>query len=166
MLDQTPGLRFFLPGKSKDGWWSFEQMEKQCKDMLDAIEMTEGDIQAVIEADYSAGHARQQADGLNVADMNVKYGGKQKALCNTTITQGCLGPGEAKMYFADGKWSTRPSEGAQEFDLKLQPGDTQCMSFAPNAPPPFYDCDAPREDVYETELERDKRERKQSGWCS
>ena len=41
-------------------------------------------------------------------------------------------------------------------NLKLKSGETQTMSFASNAPPPFYPCDAPMLDVMGRKV-RDKR---------
>ena len=41
-------------------------------------------------------------------------------------------------------------------DLKLQLGDTQCMAFAADGPPPFYRWGAPATDVMGTKG-RDKR---------
>ena len=58
--------------------------------------------QLAIEIDHSAGHAKYLPDGLHVSNMNVKYGGKQKVLRDSIMTEGCLGPGEAKMYLDDG----------------------------------------------------------------
>lgn len=39
---------------------------------------------------------------LHASKMNVKYGGKQKILRASAVTERCLGLGEAKMYLADG----------------------------------------------------------------
>lgn len=75
--------------------------------------------------------------------MNMRYGGNQRILRNTVITEGCLGPGEAKMYFKDGRWSTTWTEGATMVNLKPRVGQTQVRTFAPGSPPPFYDWDAP-----------------------
>ncbi|CAM9599800.1 unnamed protein product, partial [Pylaiella littoralis] len=146
-LTRSPGKRFLDYGKNKDGYWNFEMFKEQVVDVLDVYEFLEPDMQVVVEVDHSAGHAKQREDGLHVSNMNVKYGGKQKVLRDTVMVEGCLGPGEAKMYFANGKWSTQFSEGAVCIDQKLKMGETQTSTFAVGAPPPFYDWEAPRKDT-------------------
>ena len=132
---------------NKDGFWGYEQFKEQIEDVLDVLEHLDDGMQMVIEVDHSSGHAKQREDGLHVSNMNVKYGGKQKKLRDTVMTKECLGPEEAKMYFANGKWSTNSSEGAVVIDLKLKVGEKQTSTFAAGAPPPFYDWEAPRKDT-------------------
>ena len=112
----------------------------------------------MIAVDHSAGHAKYREDGLHVGNMNVRFGGKQRALRDTNMVEGCLGPGEAKMYLNRGAWGTQFIEGVttRTVDLNPKPGETQTMSFPPNAPPPFYACDAPRSDVMGRKV-RDKQ---------
>ena len=99
----------------------------------------------MIEVDHSAGHAKYREDGLHVGNMNVRSGGTQRALRDTIMVEGCLGPGDAKMYLNRGAWSTQFIEGVtRTVDLKPKSGETQTMSFPPNAPPPLYACDVPR----------------------
>ncbi|CAN0216615.1 unnamed protein product, partial [Ascophyllum nodosum] len=121
-LKRSPGLRFLVVGKNKDGFWGYDQFKEQIEDVLDVLEHLDDGMQMVIEGDHSSGHAKQREDGLHVSDMNVKYGGKQKKLRDTVMTKECFGPEEAKMYFANGKWSTNSSEGAVVIDLKLMVG--------------------------------------------
>lgn len=163
-LDKSPGTRFLVFGKNKGGFWGFDEFQQQTTDVMDVIEP---DMQLVIEVDHSAGHAKGREDGLHVTNMNVKYGGKQKVLRDSIMTEGCLGPGEAKMYRADGKWSTTFSEGAKVVDLKLKVGDTQRMTFAPGAPPPpFYDWDAlPHNQVVGTTAKNKRKRKSGTGVC-
>ncbi|CAN0430198.1 unnamed protein product, partial [Pylaiella littoralis] len=155
-LKRSPGVRYLEYGKNKDGYWGYDKFKEQIEDVLDAAECLEPDLQLTVEIDHSSGHTKQREDGLHVSNMNVKYGGKQKVLRDTVVTEDWLGPGEAKMYFADGKWSTKYSEGAEVVDLKLKAGNTQSSTFAEGAPPPFYDWDAPRTDVKVTEGTKEK----------
>ncbi|CAN0317357.1 unnamed protein product, partial [Hapterophycus canaliculatus] len=94
-LSRSPGLRFLVYGGQKDGCWGFDQFREQVEDMMDAHEVIEPHMQLVIEVDHSSGHAKQREDGLNVANMNVRYGGKQRVLRDTVMTEGCVGPSEA-----------------------------------------------------------------------
>ncbi|CAB1104406.1 unnamed protein product [Ectocarpus sp. CCAP 1310/34] len=147
VLTRSPGLRFLQYGKNKDGYWGYDEFKEQIEDVLDVLDVFEPDMQVVVEIDHSSGHTRQREDGLHVGNMNVKYGGKQKVLRDTVMTEGCLGPEEAKMYLSNGKWSTEFTEGAEVYDMKLKVGDTQTSTFAAGSPPPFYEWDAPRKDV-------------------
>ncbi|CAM9660150.1 unnamed protein product [Ectocarpus sp. 12 AP-2014] len=147
VLTRSPGLRFLQYGKNKDGYWGYDEFKEQIEDVLDVLDVVEPDMQVVVEIDHSSGHTRQREDGLHVGNMNVKYGGKQKVLRDTVMTEGCLGPEEAKMYLSNGKWSTEFTEGAEVYDMKLKVGDTQTSTFAAGSPPPFYEWDAPRKDV-------------------
>ncbi|CAM9278484.1 unnamed protein product, partial [Ectocarpus sp. 12 AP-2014] len=104
--------RFLEYGKGKDGYWGYDQFEEQVEDVMDVLEHTDPDMQIVFEVDHSSGHGKQREDGLHVSNMNVKYGGKQKVLRDSVMTEESLGPEEAKMYFANGRWSTKFSEGA------------------------------------------------------
>ena len=71
---------------------------------MDCFDVLYPDLQLMVEVDHSAGHAKFREDGLHVGNMNVKYGGKQKIMRDTTMTEGCVGPGEAKMHLNSGKW--------------------------------------------------------------
>ncbi|CAM9799266.1 unnamed protein product, partial [Scytosiphon promiscuus] len=94
-LLESPGLRFLECGRNKSGYWGFDQFKEQTEDMMDAHEYLDPDMQLVIEVDHSSGHAKQREDGLHVGNMNAKYGGKQKHLRDTVLTEGCVGPEEA-----------------------------------------------------------------------
>ena len=148
-LKESPGTRFLVHGKNKEGFWGYEQFEKQVVDVLDVLEVLYPDKQLVLEVDHSSGHAKYRPDGLHVSNMNVKYGGKQKELRDSVMTEGCLGPREAKMYLNKGKWSTEfvAGETTSIVDLKPQLGKVQRIYFGEGCPPPFYACDAPEQDV-------------------
>ena len=133
-LKETPGLRFLLPGKNREGYWGFADFEQQTIDIMDCLEQIEPEKQLAIEVDHSAGHAKYLPDGLHVANMNVKYGGKQKVLRDSVMTEGCLGPRPAKMYLNGGEWSTKfdPVLITKTVDLKPKLGEVQRMSFGPD----------------------------------
>lgn len=52
------------------------------------------------------------------------------------------GLGKARMHCKDGCWSTTSTKRATVVELKLWVGQTQSISFAPDAPLPFYDWNA------------------------
>ncbi|CAM9286210.1 unnamed protein product [Sphacelaria rigidula] len=142
-LQRTPGSRHLVFGKNKGGYWGFEQFEKHVVDAMDVLEVIEPEKQIVFEVDHSAGHAKMREDGLHTSSMNVKYGGRQKVLRDTTMTEGCLGSAQATMYKLGETWSTEYRVGATPHPKKLKVGDTKCMTFKSGDPPPFYDVDAP-----------------------
>ena len=63
---------------------------------MDELETLYPGKKLVIEVDHSSGNAKYLPDGLHVSNMNVRYGGKQRKLRASTMTEGCLGPREAK----------------------------------------------------------------------
>ena len=133
-------------------------------DVMDCFNAIYPDKQLMIEIDHSSGHAKYRDDGLHVVHMNVKFGGKQRVLRNTIITEGCVGAGQAKTY-SNGRddneeWTTDFVEGVtrKTVDVKVAVGDTQRMSFGAIDPPPFYDCSAPRYDTKETKHEHRRRQ--------
>lgn len=138
-LKETPGTRFLLPGKNREGYWGFADFEEQTIDVMDCLEVIEPGKQLAIEVDHSAGHAKYLPEGLHVANMNVKYGGKQKDLGDSVMTEGCLGTRAAEMYLYDDKWRSRRIPGRapkKVVDLKLKLGEVQSMKFGANDPPP------------------------------
>ena len=95
-LKESPGTRFLVHGKNKEGYWGYAQFEEQVVDVMDVLEALYPGYQLMIEVDHSAGHAKYREDGLHVGNMNVRFGGKQRAL-RDTIMERCLGPGETKV---------------------------------------------------------------------
>ena len=147
-LEATPGTRFLLPWKNKGGYWGFAEFDEQIIEVMDCPEVLEPNRQIAIEVDHSAGHAKCLPEGLHVANMNANYRGRQKALRDSVMTEECLSPGNATMYLNDGKWSTNfvPELTTRIMNCKPKVGEVQSMSLAEDAPPPFYDWEAPAED--------------------
>ena len=97
-------------------------------DVTDVLEALYPGYQLMIEVDHSAGYAKYRGDGLHVGNMNVSFGGKQRALRDTIMVERCFGPGEAKMYLNRGAWSTQFIEGVtRTVDLKPRSGEMQTM---------------------------------------
>lgn len=55
---------------------------------MDCFEIVEPHTQLAIEVDHSAGHAKYLPEWLHVANMDVKYGGKQKVLRDSVVIEG------------------------------------------------------------------------------
>eukprot|EP00733_Pompholyxophrys_punicea_P000304 Pompholyxophrys_punicea_v1_NODE_71_length_3757_cov_5.265460.p4 type:complete len:148 gc:universal NODE_71_length_3757_cov_5.265460:1860-2303(+) len=92
-------------------------------------------ISLIGEFDWSSGHSSHKVDGLHPANMNVQYGGKQKVVHDSIVTEDCLGSELAVMKF-----------NGTVLDKKLKLGDKQSMVFLPGDPPPFYFLDCPTHD--------------------
>ena len=109
--------------------------------MIDSLEVLEPNRQIAIEVDHSAGHVKYLLKGLHVANMHTKYGEKQRALCDSVMTEECLGPRNAPMYPNGGKWSTNfvPELTTRIVDSKPKAGEVQSLSFAEDAPSPSCD---------------------------
>ena len=136
-LQESPGARFVVHRRNKEGYWGYAQFEEQVVDMMDVLEALYPDYQLMIEVDHSAGLVKYREDGLHVGDMNVRFGGKQRALRDTIMTEWYLGPGEAKINVNRCMWSTKYIEGTttRTVDFKPKLGEAQTMSFSPGAPP-------------------------------
>ena len=97
-LKATLGTRFLLPGKNREGYWGFAEFNEQVIDVINCLEVLEPNRQIAIEVDRSTRHAKYLPEGLHMANMNAKDGGKQRALCDSVMTEECLSPGNATMY--------------------------------------------------------------------
>jgi hypothetical protein len=143
-LDRSPGLRFLLYGKNKEGWWDHEMFSAQCTDIIDAFEFLYPAWQLAQEVDHSSGHGKYKADGLLVLAMNKGYGGKQRGMRDTVVDDKCLGNEPAIIKWTD-------ENGVEHVrDCKLKPGDKQSFTFKADDPPPFYFPTAPQLDRAET----------------
>ena len=156
--EATPGMRFLLPGENSEGYWGFAEFEEQVIDVMDFLEVLEHNRQIAIEVGRSAGHTKYLPEDQHVANMNAKYGGKQRVLRDSAMTEECLGPGKATMYLNGEKWSTNfvPELTTRIVDCKVKVGEVQSMSFAEDTPPPFYDWEAPAKD---TKVEKANKEK-------
>ena len=71
-LKKSPGIEYLKYGKGKEGYWRYDDIEKQTMDMLDVYEALYPGYQAVMEFDWSSGHAKGQEDGLYLSKMNLR----------------------------------------------------------------------------------------------
>ena len=159
-LKESPGTRLLVHDKNKEGYWGHAQFEEQVVDVMDVLEALYPCYLLMIEVDHSAGHAKYRENGLHVRNMNVRFGGRQRALAaGYHYGRGVLGSvGGEDVYLNRDAWSTQFIEGVttRTVDMKPESGETQITSFPPIAPPPFYACDAPRSDVMRRKV-RDKQ---------
>ena len=163
-LIESPGVRFFLYGKNKEGYWNYNHMALQMEGVLDCAGVLYGPSSAAVadakarappevnadwpfgfatlpEMDWSSGHGRTKADGLDHAKMNDKSGGAQPLMRTTVVCAEDLGPYEAKLVIST-------SNGKTELrDCKIKPGGEQRMVFGERDLPPHYALDTPKADV-------------------
>lgn len=92
-LETSPSVRFLSYGKSKDGYWTYDNFAEQVVDVLDMYEALYPNAQVLLEVDWSSGHSKHREDALNVAAMGVNLGGKQKTPHPSKMVVGCLGEG-------------------------------------------------------------------------
>ena len=88
-----PFVREFSYGANKDGYWSYEHLIVQleyCMDVLMTL-FSEDEYEIQFLVDHSCGHDRQKEDGLNIRNMNREYGGKQRIINNSIMSDGTLG---------------------------------------------------------------------------
>ena len=92
-LKESPGTRFLVHSKNKEGYWGYAQFEEQVVDVMDVLEALYPGHQLMIEVDHSAGHAKYREDGLHVGNMNVRFGGQAKGAAGYHHGGGVLGSG-------------------------------------------------------------------------
>jgi hypothetical protein len=110
-LKESPFVRSILIGAHNDGYWNAQHMAIQLEDIVDCLKVLHPEIEFVFLFDHSQGHSRKRTDGLDAAAMNLKFGGSQPRMRDTTIVcnDGYLGAGNPL----------------------LQVGEDQVMNWAP-----------------------------------
>jgi hypothetical protein len=73
------------PGKGFDSWWDLAQLIKQLKNTIAIFEYTHPNCMAVFVFDRSSAHEGYAEDALNISNMNINPGGKQKKMRDTII---------------------------------------------------------------------------------
>ena len=84
-LKVTDACRIIYPGKNHDRWWDLKQLMDQTRDAVNIFKYLHPDKVGVWLFDCSSAHEGLATDALNVNNMNVNLGGKQKHLRSTTI---------------------------------------------------------------------------------
>jgi hypothetical protein len=122
-IKNNPFTRIFEVGIDKEGYWTFNHMSLQHDDVVDCLQVLFPNHDFVFYYDQSSGHCKKKSDGLNVHEMNKKWGGLQRHMRSTCITDGCLG----------------------KFNPVLAVGDSQTMVFTENEVGPFNMTQAARD---------------------
>jgi len=73
------------PGKGFDVWWDLAQLIEQVEHTLKVFEHTHPDCVGIFIFDRSSAHEGFAENALNVNNMNIKHGGKQRKLRDTVI---------------------------------------------------------------------------------
>jgi len=84
-LQVTDARKIIYPGKNHDTWCDLNQLRDQTMDAVDIFEYLHLNKVGIWIFDCSSAHEGLAADALNVNNMNVNPGGKQKHLHTTTI---------------------------------------------------------------------------------
>jgi len=74
-------------GKGSDPWWNLPQLIIQVKNIIKVFKYTHLNCVAVSTFDQSSAHEGFSENALNVNNMNVNPGGRQRKLHNTVIPQ-------------------------------------------------------------------------------
>lgn len=73
------------PGKNHDVWWDLKQLMENVEDVVNIFEHTHPNMVAIFIFDCSSSHKGLAENALNVNNMNVNSGGKQRHLRDTII---------------------------------------------------------------------------------
>ena len=58
-LDEPLGIQHIIPGKNKDGFWTYETMVEQVVDVMDMVGFLHPDLRLVFLFDWISGHAKK-----------------------------------------------------------------------------------------------------------
>jgi hypothetical protein len=77
--------KIIYPGKGFDAWWDLPQLIDQLKITIKIFDLTHPNCVGVFTFDRSSAHEGFAENALNVNNMNVNPGGKQRKLRDTVI---------------------------------------------------------------------------------
>ena len=102
-LSKTPFIKRFEFGFSADGYWTYNNMVIQFKDVIDVIMSLFPQFDVVEVFDHSSGHAKKQIDVLYNGNINKYHGGSQPIINDSVImsVDGYLGPYDYMLKFGD-----------------------------------------------------------------
>jgi hypothetical protein len=86
-LKITDAYKIIYPGKNHDGWWNLDQLIKQMKHAVNIFEYHYPEKVAIWIFNCSSAHEGLVTDAINVNNMNVNPGGKQRHLRTTVIPE-------------------------------------------------------------------------------
>ena len=72
--EKSPFLVVFEYGEKREGYWNYAHMVLQFEDAVDVLQVLYPTFDFVFLFDHSAGHSKQQIDGLNQLYMNKCFG--------------------------------------------------------------------------------------------
>jgi hypothetical protein len=84
-LSAFEARKIIYPGKGFDAWWDLRQLIDQIKITISIFDLTHPNCVAVFAFDRSSAHEGFAENALNVNNMNMGPGGKQRKLRNTVI---------------------------------------------------------------------------------
>ena len=95
-LKATDARKIIYPGKNYDAWWDLTQLMDQTKIAVNIFEYLHPDKVRIWIFDCSSAHEGLAADALNVNNMNMNPGGKQRVMQDMVIplTNPPLKPGQ------------------------------------------------------------------------
>ena len=134
-LLESPFVRCLEYGQGKDGYWTYKHMVLQIEDCTDCLLHLYPQFKYRFELDHSSGHNAERPDGLTTTSINLGWGGKQRKMRDSTLSEDDIGP----------------IKHAQA----LKAGDIQSMVFTSEIPP-IFDPTAPKFDqiLPETKITR------------
>ncbi len=80
-------MREFEYRTNNKGYWSYVHMVLQMEDCLDVMRVLHPQYEVLLLFDYSCGHTPQREYRLNVENMSMSYGGKQRIIWPSPIRE-------------------------------------------------------------------------------
>jgi hypothetical protein len=87
----SPMVKMFRYGAAHEGYWTGRHMKLQIEDLVDWLPVLFPGHHFVLLFDQSSGHTKKPNDGLDVANMNISFGGKNPKMHAFKLGEDCLG---------------------------------------------------------------------------
>ena len=91
-LPSFEARKITYPGKGSDAWWDLMQLKDQIKIAIKIFDHTHPNCIVIFVFDRSSAHEGFADNALNINNMNVNPGGKQRKLHDTVIPLNNLDP--------------------------------------------------------------------------
>jgi hypothetical protein len=91
-LSTFKARKIVYPGKGFDAWWDLSQLIGQIRSTISIFKYSHPNCVAVFVFDWSSAYEGFAKDALNINNMNVNPGGRQRKLRDTVIPLNNPGP--------------------------------------------------------------------------
>jgi len=101
-------------------------MAVQLEDCVDCLRVCFPEYDFVFLFDHSQGHTKNRMGALQASTVGLQFGGEEPIMCDSEITEGCLGPFAPKLKVSDIQKMVFQSSNTGPFYLSDQEKERHC----------------------------------------